>query len=88
MKKIAIVLVSSLSISLVFAQFLGENTRSGIPSWDAAFIKAGGKFNESASNKKISEVIFLGENTRSGIPSWDAAFIKAGGKFNESANNK
>jgi hypothetical protein len=89
MKKIAIVLGSSLCISSVFAQFLGENIRSGIPSWDAAFIKAGGKFNEPESTKKVSEVIFLVENIRSGIPSWDAAFIKAGGKFSEApATNK
>ena len=51
MKKIAIVLVTSLSISSTFAQFLGENVRSGIPSWDAAFLKAGGKFNDELTKK-------------------------------------
>jgi hypothetical protein len=93
MQKIAIVIVSSLSIASASAQFVGENARSGIPSWDAAFIKAGGKFVDDATKPllvpKSSEPQFVGENARSGIPSWDAAFIKAGGKFvDTSSSNK
>ena len=52
MQKIAIVIVSSLSIASASAQFVGENARSGIPSWDAAFIKAGGKFVDTSSSNK------------------------------------
>ena len=52
MQKIAIVIVSSLSIASASAQFVGENVRSGIPSWDAAFIKAGGKFVDASSINK------------------------------------
>ena len=82
---------AQVGVLLVFAaasasaQFLGENVRSGIPSWDEAFLRAGGKFLVDNSRKidkdETSAPIFLGENVRSGIPSWDEAFLRAGGKF-------
>jgi hypothetical protein len=61
--------------------FLGEGVASGIPSFDAAFLNAGGTFNP-AFGLPVGNGAFLGEGVPTGIPASDAAFLNAGGTFN------
>jgi len=61
--------------------FLGEGVASGIPSFDTAFLNAGGTFNP-AFGLPVGNGAFLGEGVPTGIPASDAAFLNAGGTFN------
>jgi len=61
--------------------FLGEGVVSGIPSFDTAFLNAGGTFNP-AFGLPIGNGAFLGEGVPTGIAASDTAFLNAGGTFN------